>query len=281
MGRDQLGGEAVNLTPSDKPRDTYSDFASFVDKLRMKDAAKGHVLARKLEGMITRKVVKQTVMTQVYGVTHYGAKLQIYKQLKALKPEHIDPHMLPQCATYIAGLLSNTMSSMFQSSTDIQSWLTLSAAKITDETDEPIEWKTPLGLTCTQDYWRQANQSRFLRVNKQKQRNSFPPNFIHSFDSTHMLLTALKCYQEGIVFSSVHDCYWTHACDVDRMNELCRDAFISIYKQPVLDNLSRYFIEKYVDHDTGDLFLSQLLSKVPAQGKLNLDDVKKSEYFFS
>ena len=56
MGRDQLGGEAVNLTPSDKPRDTYTDFANYVNDLRVQDAAKGHVLARKLDGLITRKV---------------------------------------------------------------------------------------------------------------------------------------------------------------------------------------------------------------------------------
>lgn len=35
-----------------------------------------------LEGFIKRKVIKQTVMTTVYGVTKYGAKLQIAKQLK-------------------------------------------------------------------------------------------------------------------------------------------------------------------------------------------------------
>lgn len=26
-----------------------------------------------------------------------------------------------------------------------------------------------------------------------KQKNAFPPNFIHSLDSTHMMLTALHC----------------------------------------------------------------------------------------
>ena len=26
-----------------------------------------------------------------------------------------------------------------------------------------------------------------------KQKNAFPPNFVHSLDSTHMLLTALHC----------------------------------------------------------------------------------------
>lgn len=33
----------------------------------------------------------------------------------------------------------------------------------------------------------------FFTVNSQKQASAFPPNFIHSLDATHMLLTALEC----------------------------------------------------------------------------------------
>ena len=33
---------------------------------------------------VPRKVIKQTVMTTVYGVTMYGAVLQIKRQLKAI-----------------------------------------------------------------------------------------------------------------------------------------------------------------------------------------------------
>ena len=31
------------------------------------------------------------------------------------------------------------------------------------------------------------------KPNAMKQKNAFPPNFIHSLDSTHMMLTALFC----------------------------------------------------------------------------------------
>lgn len=59
-----------------------------------------------------------------------------------------------------------------------------------------------------------------LRPNATKQRNAFPPNFIHSLDSCHMMLTALHCFKAGIVFASVHDCFWTHAATVDEMNRV-------------------------------------------------------------
>lgn len=45
--------------------------------LLKQDAKQGVQVAQVLEGFISRKVVKQTVMTVVYGVTRYGGRLQI------------------------------------------------------------------------------------------------------------------------------------------------------------------------------------------------------------
>ena len=49
------------------------------------DAKDGNELAIALAGKITRKVVKQTVMTSVYGVTLIGARDQILNRLRELK----------------------------------------------------------------------------------------------------------------------------------------------------------------------------------------------------
>lgn len=37
--------------------------------------------------------------------------------------------------------------------------------------------------------------SLFRKPDTVKQKNAFPPNFIHSLDSTHMMMTALGCYR--------------------------------------------------------------------------------------
>lgn len=55
-----------------------------VEEFRARDATKGMKIAQVLEGFISRKVVKQTVMTVVYGVTRYGGRLQIEKRLKEI-----------------------------------------------------------------------------------------------------------------------------------------------------------------------------------------------------
>lgn len=51
---------------------------------RRQDAERGVQVAQVLEGFISRKVVKQTVMTVVYGVTRYGGRLQIEKRLREI-----------------------------------------------------------------------------------------------------------------------------------------------------------------------------------------------------
>lgn len=63
-----------------------------------------------------------------------------------------------------------------------------------------------------------------------KQKNAFAPNFIHSLDSTHMMLTSLHCREEGITFVSVHDCFWTHACTVDIMNKVSKLLKAGVFK---------------------------------------------------
>ena len=40
-------------------------------------------------------------------------------------------------------------------------------------------------------------QAEYLPVIKAKQRTAFPPNFIHSLDSAHMMLTAIACDKSG------------------------------------------------------------------------------------
>lgn len=55
-----------------------------MEVFRRQDAERGVQVATVLEGFISRKVVKQTVMTVVYGVTRYGGRLQIEKRLREL-----------------------------------------------------------------------------------------------------------------------------------------------------------------------------------------------------
>lgn len=67
-----------------------------MEVFRRQDAEQGVRVAQVLEGFISRKVVKQTVMTVVYGVTRYGGRLQIEKRLRELSD-------FPQVCTFTSG----------------------------------------------------------------------------------------------------------------------------------------------------------------------------------
>lgn len=315
LGRDQAGAESVNLEPGDQPRDVYQVVASMVEAQRSREAKQGNKLASSLEGVIKRKVVKQTVMTFVYGVTKFGARKQVMKQLKEM--EEFDEKKTWLASGYIMNKIFDAIREMFTATRDIQLWLTSAAILISREMNSPVKWSTPLGLPVVQPYFKQVSNwrsgpspgpsalasklsmkgsklrygpsSHILKPNVMKQKNSFPPNFIHSLDSTHMMATTLHCEALGVEFVSVHDCYWTHPCTVDTMNRICREQFVALHNLPILQHLSESFIRNYQT----DLALIQskdpelvqqiinIFTAVPASGKFDIEKVIHSTYFFS
>lgn len=118
---------------------------------------------------------------------------------------------------------------------DFQDWLTLAATQIS-LTGNCVDWVTPLGLPITQPYHKETTEEvqtpvqnialttmfdATKRPHLMKQKSGFAPNFVHSLDSCHMMLTSLFCERAGLTFASVHDSYWTHACTVSLMNKVC------------------------------------------------------------
>ncbi|XP_066601813.1 DNA-directed RNA polymerase, mitochondrial [Prorops nasuta] len=281
LGRDQPGAISVNLAPSDVPQDVYSSVVTLVEQQRKIDADNGNKIANLLDGHLNRKVIKQTVMTTVYGVTQYGATIQILKRLKEKKQfEHKTSF---EASRYLVEKTFGSLRTMFNSAKQIQDWFNKCANVITNSNKE-VEWITPLGLPVVQPYFKllqyNSNNTSNLKVDKPKQRNGFAPNFIHSLDSSHMMLTSLHTLQEGITFISVHDCYWTHPCTVDIMNRICRDQFIALHSEPILENLSNFFKKTYGESllRPGEI---KVFDKIPKKGTFDLNQIRSSVYFFS
>ena len=294
--KDRAGGEQVNLTPSEQPQDVYAGVRALVAQKVEDDAAAGDALAGRLVGLVSRKVVKQTVMTSVYGVTYVGARQQIQNRLEEVKElkactetEHF------AMAGYLAKLTMQSLGTVFSGATDAMGWMASAASQIAKESGKPVQWTTPLGLPVLQPYMKpemqrvktvlaQLSLTREMdptdaraRVNSMKQRSAFSPNYVHSIDSTHMLMTAVECRRRGLVFAAVHDSYWTHACDVDEMNEVLRDKFVELHSQPLLEQVLDSFRQRYPEVAWDDAPKLQL----PKPGDLDLEQVRKSTYFFA
>jgi DNA-directed RNA polymerase len=165
------------------------------------------------------------------------------------------------------------------------SWLTECAGVISKH-EQPVSWITPLQLPVVQHYRllskyqvKTLNQTVTLHhdndvlpVSPQRQRAAFPPNFVHSLDSAHMMLSSQKSSQSGLVFASVHDSYWTHPCDIPKMNKILRDQFVNLYSQPILEDLHESFVLRYPTAE---------FPPIPEKGDLDLEEVKSSPYFFN
>ncbi|KYQ53912.1 DNA-directed RNA polymerase, mitochondrial [Trachymyrmex zeteki] len=291
LGRDLIGAKSVNLYPSDKPQDVYSVVASMVDEYRKIDADAGDEIAQALEGHVSRKVMKQTVMTTVYGVTKFGARLQIARQLSDLKD--FNQTYVWTGSMYLVQKTFMSLQTMFKSAKEIQNWFTDCARTIAIRHNEYVQWETPLGFPVMQPYFKFNPYNLKIKVSKKldtvKQKNAFAPNFIHSLDSSHMMLTSLYCEQAGITFMSVHDCFWTHPCTVDVMNRICREQFIALHSEPILENLSEFFCKKYETHiasnkrnkkrKSEDVSL-QVFQEIPKKGTFDINTIMSSRYFF-
>lgn len=332
LGGDKVGAAQVNLEPGDRPADIYTAVSKAVIEEVEKDAADGNEIAKMLQGKITRKVVKQPVMTNVYGVTFFGAKQQVRKQLEDILPDlgRYDDVNYSNASTYVATKIFKSLGSMFTGAQAIQVWLGSCADRIssclspeqisqlTAEIDSQAEakenaksktpkkrrtrgdaqakldnaaagtytpsglvwdnrkhlhsskplfkssvtWTTPLRMPVVQPYRSASSRSVTTNlqkvtlqepqvwdpVSKRKQLQAFPPNFIHSLDATHMMLSALKCNEVGVTFASIHDSFWTHACDIEKMSEVLRDAFVAMHSEDVIGRLHEEFCARYKDH---------------------------------
>ena len=240
-------------------------------------------------GLISRKVVKQTVMTSVYGVTFVGARKQIGNRLRELADDGdlvgLDEDDLYHASCYLANLTLGAIDEMFDGANRVKDWLT-SCAREVAAMGQPLTWITPMGLPVVQPYRKPdryivhtvmqkvtiADQSDECPVNSSRQTSAFPPNYVHSLDSTHMMMTALECEKVGMTFTAVHDSFWTHAADIDEMNDKLRSAFVELHEQPLLDELRETLKLQYPSMD---------IAPVPARGKLDLNTVKDSPYFFN
>jgi DNA-directed RNA polymerase len=317
LGGDHAGARQVNLEPSDRPQDIYTGVAELVKGMVAEDAKKKLPAALFIQGRITRKVVKRTVMTNVYGVTFMGAKAQVEDELRDIFPNFQETDKvktLGHVALYVAYKIFEALGKIFNGAQEIQYWLgecgdrittSLTAeqvAKIGDRLDDKdlvfdkqykmpkkltkseanhisksaetfrtsIVWTTPLKMPVVQPYRKDSTHKVKSKiqditvvrrqtsdaVDKRKQLQAFPPNFIHSLDATHMTLSALKCSELGLDFAAVHDSFWTHASDIPNLNVVLRDAFVRMHSEDIIGRLSEEFKARYA----GSMYLASIKS---------------------
>ena len=293
---DQKTAEAVNVVQTNKERsaDIYSQVADGVEILLTKQAAEGIEEARFWVGKVSRDIVKQPVMTLSYGVTRIGMRDQIVDKCRKLfrkgKLEYQEGTN-SALAAYLAEQIHSVIGDVAGAAFDVMNWLATAAsikAATVDDLGGAFSWVTPTGLPVRQEYYDYDTQ-RFkvfvegrlvqfsqrigpAQIKKSKQRQGAAPNFVHSLDASHLMLTVNECARHGLQdFAMIHDSFGTHAAVTSTLFEILREKFANMYEADVLSDLYQSMPEA----------VKEKLEKPPARGDLDLSAVMASEFFFA
>lgn len=286
MLRDSIGGAATNLLPHDKPADIYTEVLRLVEKRVAAAALEGHPQALALDGRLTRKIVKTPVMTLPYGVTRSGMRSQV---LDAMKREGVGDNW--EAAEFLAGLLWECIGEVVVAARAAMDWLK-DASKVASAGGLPISWTTPAGFPVLQEYREDVGKRVRVHVggkemditvnhdgtklDRRRQSLGISPNFVHSCDAAHMMLTTNLAADNGVCsFAMIHDSYGTHAGKAGVLAAALRQAFVDQYDADVLGR----FREELADQLPPDLAAD--LPPIPPFGDLDLRAVLDSRYFFA
>ncbi|HEY0623146.1 DNA-directed RNA polymerase [Sphingomonas sp.] len=183
MLRDEEGGKAVNLLPSERPQDIYGAVArraqGFADaaledlpfevssiKLTGRDADGNEIdidpeVIRKAwaGGKVSRSIAKRPTMTFCYSATRFGMQSMILGTLKELdraaeeagNPPYLGGADNYHAAMWLSHVLYSSISQTVRAAAQAMDWLR-EAAKVASKGGLPLWWTTPMGLPILQEY---------------------------------------------------------------------------------------------------------------------------------
>lgn len=306
--RDPVGGSAVNLIDHDKPSDIYREVSDKVLTMVKKDVMEGTTKGKErkdgtfgpgtkqmaeawLAHGINRKVCKRPVMTLAYGSGQYGFADQIYEDTTRDNP-HFAGVGDRQAAQYLAKLTWKAVQTTVVAAIEGMECLKKIATALA-KADMPVEWVTPMGLPIQQMYLARKTESFQLRlgnastryriyvttvsenedVDRHKQATGVAPNFIHSLDATHLMMSINEASKEGCVnFSTVHDSFGTSLGEAARLRRIIRQQMVKLYTEhdPLADFLRH----------AEELLGEPLNIELPKKGSLDINCILDSKFVF-
>lgn len=275
MLRDEIGARATNLLPCDKPEDIYQEVADVaIKKLSYRDDP---LAAKWIKVGVTRKCSKRPVMTVPYGAKQSSTRTYIYEYADDNWPkfELAEEHKW-EFANYLTPVLWESISEVVIAARAGMDWL--QKCKVTDY----IKWLSPIGFPVYQYYKDvksvnvETQLSGKIRLSisdlnkegtpkKSAQKAGVAPNFVHSIDSTHMVMTINM--SDDIDLAMIHDDYGTHAGNTQHLFDTIRTSFHKLYTE-------HNPLEEWAEQVDADI------SKIPSYGNYDINQILKADYFF-
>lgn len=291
--RDEVSGAAVNLVPSDKPGDLYADVGAKV----MEILANSHEpFAREwLSWGIDRKITKRSVMVLPYG----GTFLSNLDYVRDAVRDRIESTGRPSWLTddndkdayiFLAKVVWEAMHEMVKGPIDGMNYvrkLVRTWAKA--RPNRKLHWISPCGFPVVAYYPArkvavnaprgEINGERVVlqayeatdAINWKETETAAAPNFVHSLDASHLILSMKRASELGITnLAVVHDAFGTTPTKTAEFAQVLREEFAKLYlRQPLAtlqDALSNLGVEP---------------PSPPAMGLLRPNEIARSEYLFA
>ncbi|CAM0009137.1 RNA polymerase [Vibrio phage K436] len=273
--RDPKGAHATNLSDSETPQDIYQEVADgVVAKLNAVTDGMSELWQRV---GVTRSTTKRQTMTLPYGATQQSCRDYTYEWVN----EHWDDFELPRrerwkVASYCSPLIWQSIGETVVAARVAMDWLQRNTSA------RYMKWVSPVGFPVYQFYKKVKtervdtkiagktkltihNMEKQGKPNIYKQKLGIVPNFIHSVDASHMVMTINGT--ELPAYSMIHDEFGCHAGYVQQLYSATRLEFyrLHFHCNP---------LELWATHQ------GIPLECVPPRGTFDIEEVLRSKYIF-
>lgn len=287
MLRDEVGAHATNLINTESPNDIYQEVANvLIGKLEERTS---EPLARKwLKLGITRKCTKRPVMTTPYSATQRSCRAYVEEYIRDNRHKmKISDMEVLEMSKYLTPILWTSIHEVVVAAMKAMNWLSKTVG------DKQVGWVTPVGFPVFQYY--QKTPRKHLKTHldgdmfywdtdakgtndKTKQKSGIVPNFVHSIDATHLVMTVNKT--EGLDLGIIHDDFGTHAGDTEEFSKIIREAMYELYtgENPLLSYAKQRKIDVYYEDEE---LPRKTTPTLPRDGKYNIEEIMEAKYFFS
>lgn len=257
---------------------------------------------------ITRSLTKKPVMTLPYGSTRITCREAVADYLvdldekeaktaavegRTVNPVHPFGHEEGQMSerdalNYMTALIWPSISEVVKAPIVAMKEIRR-LARFAAKRNEGLEWTTPTGFIVKQRIMatemlrvrtilmgdiRMSLQVETDVVDEAAMMGAAAPNFVHSYDASHLILTVCDLVDRGVTsIAVIHDSFGTHADNTENLRDALKGQMVEMYAGTnaiddlIYENEARWLV------DTGII--------APEQGDFDVREIMKSEYVFA
>lgn len=292
--------QAIASTPTSSPEEESNNYSfntvAIAEQAKATGWTDGLIAAMWLCLDPNRKTTKRQVMTLPYGATPYSCREYTHEwyrdQINANSGKCFPKEVEFKAVILLSDLIWESITEVVIGARTAMDWLQR-CAKVVAAEELPVYWTTPIGFRVMQSYKNHSSrrvktklgdavvklslQEEKNTIDKRRMQNAISPNFVHSMDATHLVMSVVYAKENGIdSFALIHDSFGTHAADTQLFSACIRNAFVDLYTEvDVLEDFRQQIIRQVGEEDMSKI------PPVPSKGHLDLELIKQSDFAFA